>query len=131
MKVITCIGCPNSCKITIKELDGKLIIEGNKCKKGREFAINEIKNPKRSLCTTVKTIFENFPRISVRTNGEIPKELISRAMEIINKIVIHKPVNCGEIIIENILDTQIDVIATEDLQQLLEGKFSEEVCFKH
>ena len=34
----TCIICPKSCSITLKEQDGVFTIEGNECKRGAEYA---------------------------------------------------------------------------------------------
>ena len=42
MKEYTCIVCPRSCRITVEEKDGELVITGNTCKRGYEFAKNEI-----------------------------------------------------------------------------------------
>ena len=53
---------------------------GKQVQKGITFAIEEVHSPKRSLTTTVRTVFENFPVAPVRTNGEIPKEKIPAVM---------------------------------------------------
>jgi CxxC motif-containing protein len=70
-------------------------------------------NPKRVLTTTVKTLFPEHPRVSVKTSEAIPKGLLYKAMEEINKIVIDKEMKIGEIVIKNILDTGVDVILTK------------------
>ncbi|HBA02788.1 MAG TPA: molybdopterin oxidoreductase, partial [Clostridium sp.] len=61
LKKITCIMCPNGCKLTIIEKNEELLVEGNKCKRGIEFGINEIKNPLRSIASTVNTIYKEMP----------------------------------------------------------------------
>lgn len=71
MKTLTCIVCPNGCTVTIDKSGDDFIVKGNMCKRGRDFAINEMTNPKRSICSTVKTTIEGFPRLPVRTDGEV------------------------------------------------------------
>ena len=97
-------------------VDEQNSITGNMCKRGETYVINEITNPKRVLTTTVKTVFKDIPRASVKTIDAIPKELIYQAMEVINKVVIDKEMHIGEVVIENILDTGIDVVLTKEVK---------------
>ena len=73
---MTCIVCPNGCRLQVMEKDGKIEVTGATCKKGVAFAENELKNPTRSIASTVKTIFPDCPYVSVKTDGELPKEHI-------------------------------------------------------
>ncbi|MEG1255842.1 DUF1667 domain-containing protein [Clostridium sp.] len=123
MRTLTCIVCPNGCELTVDNKGEELVIEGNLCEKGKDFAINEMKNPMRSVCSTVKTIYKDIPRLSVRTDGDIPAKEVINAMKALSQIVIKHPVTCGEIIVENFLNMKINLIATNDLKHLLqEGK---------
>ena len=58
---MTCIVCPNGCRLQVMEKDGKIEVTGATCKKGVAFAENELKNPTRSIASTVKTIFPGLP----------------------------------------------------------------------
>ena len=40
-----------------------------KCPKGKEYAINEMTDPRRSIATTVRTIFKECPVLPVRQRG--------------------------------------------------------------
>lgn len=119
MKEITCIVCPNGCKLTVKKENGEYHVTGHKCKRGISFAIQEMEDPRRTLCTTVKTSFKEIPRLSVRTDGEIQKHLIHPLMQQLRKIEIKEPVTVGEIIEENVFDSGINIIATTSLKQQL------------
>lgn len=113
---LTCIVCPVGCNIVVEQKGGQRIIKGNRCIKGEKYAIDEITRPMRSLCTTIRTHNPNIPRLPVRTDGEIPLELIMDAMDVINRTKLSRPaVGCGDIIIENILDTGINIIATRSM----------------
>ena len=104
MKELVCIVCPNGCLLKIDEKTLK--VEGNKCKKGEEFAISELTAPKRTLTTTVRTAFKDIPVLPVRVSGEIPKDKIFDVMKEINKTVV------DETVIKNVLNLGVDVIAT-------------------
>lgn len=115
-KDMICIVCPNGCKIH-SELDdnGNLKVMGNKCVRGIKFARDEMTGPTRSLTTTVATCFPHMPYLPVRTDGEIPRDMMKKVMLVLNEITVNETVSCGQVIITNILDTGIDVIATADI----------------
>lgn len=128
MDQLTCIVCPRGCLLKV-EMGETIKISGNKCSKGREFAEKEATNPTRVVTSTVKTNFIHQPRISVRTQGEIPKNKIKEVIEAINKVVIEKKIGIGEVIVENIANTGIHLIATMDMIQFEKEEYvSETVC---
>ncbi|BBE31223.1 molybdopterin oxidoreductase [Tepiditoga spiralis] len=112
---LTCIVCPNGCMLEVSKKNSEIIVSGNLCKRGYDFAVNELNNPVRTICTTVRTTYKNMSRLPVRTSGEVPKPLIFDIMSVINKVVINEPVSIGDIIIENVLNTGVDIIATSKL----------------
>lgn len=119
MKNITCIICPNGCHLEVDKQGDEFVVSGNLCKRGAEFAINEMTNPKRSICSTVKTSYKLVPRLSVRTDGEIPLNYIFKVMGEINKVYIDHQVHSGEIIIRNVLGTGVNIISTSDMYYLM------------
>lgn len=123
MRRIVCIVCPNGCLLEIDKAGDTLKINGYKCERGREFAVKELTAPTRTLTSTVKTIYKEVSRLSVRTDGEIPKEKIFDAMKTINSIEIDSLVHTGDILIHDIAGTGINLIATSDLEYLLTGRF--------
>lgn len=112
MLKMICINCPNGCELTI---DDNKQVSGNLCNKGKEFALNELSNPKRTLTTTIKTVFPSCPVVSVRTNKPIKKGLIFEAMHIINNTVIDKKLHINDVVINNILDSGVDIIITTNI----------------
>ena len=113
-KNLTCIICPQGCNIKVEYDNGEVKnISGNTCKRGYDYAISEVTNPVRTITSTVKT--ENGDIIPVKTSKPIPKELIFKCMEEINKTVAKLPIKIGDIVIKNILDTGVDVIVTRNV----------------
>ena len=112
---ITCITCPIGCRITVEVTDGVYAFSGNKCPKGAEFAKTEMTAPMRSLTTTVRTVFPDMPVLPVRTRGELPKGKIPEIMRELSKVVITEKINIGETIVDDILGTGCDIIATNEM----------------
>ncbi len=115
MQELTCIVCPNGCRISVEFKDGDYVFSGNKCVRGIEFARAELTAPTRSVTTTVKTAFSGMPVLPVRTNGEIPKKMIPVLIHALASVVVTQPVGIGETVIEDVLGTGCDVIATSDI----------------
>lgn len=114
-KELICITCPNSCHLSVEERDGAITVAGNTCPKGEEFAKAELTHPVRTLTTTVKTAFADFPYLPVRTAGVIPRESIPAVMKVLAEFEQKERVLCGNVIISNICDTECDIIATATL----------------
>lgn len=109
---LTCIICPKGCSINVETENGEVkTIEGNTCKRGYDYAYSEVTNPVRTITSTIK--LENGKIISVKTDKPIPKELIFKCMEEINKTTAKLPVKIGDILIENILNTGSNIVATK------------------
>lgn len=110
-KEIICTVCPKGCRITA-ETDGKnvLSVTGYSCKRGEVYAKAECVNPVRVLTTTVMT--DKNTVASVKTAEAIPKNLIFDAMKVINGVTAKTPLNVGDIVLSNILNTGVNVIAT-------------------
>lgn len=120
VKDMICIVCPKGCKlIVIKDNTSQTgyVVEGNKCLRGVDYGIKEMTNPTRVLTTTVRISDAPLNRIPVRTSGDIPKNLIMDAMELINKVEVKAPVKAGQVIIKNILETGVDIIASRSMYQ--------------
>lgn len=111
-KEMVCIMCPVGCHLTIDE---KLNVEGNKCKRGIVYAVEEVTHPKRVLTTTIKTNSKTTPRLSVKTNEPLEKELIFAALSELSKIIIEKDVKIGDIIVNNICGTKVNIVATNQI----------------
>ena len=112
IRKMTCINCPLGCSIEVGINGDEIQVSGNKCKRGHEYGINEIKDPRRIITSTIKVLGGDKPLVSVKTDREIPKKLIFEVMKIINKSSINGPVKIGDILLENILDTGINIVAT-------------------
>ena len=115
-KEMICIGCPLGCSLSV-EYVGKTIqsINGNRCKVGLEYAEKECFNPERTLTTTVRVRNGHLPLVSVRTNKPLPKNRIFDAMTSLAKVEVEAPIRIGEEIVQNLFDTNVNVVATKNI----------------
>jgi len=115
-RVITCIGCPMGCQVTIIMENGEIInIENYVCKKGKEYAQDEVTNPTR-MVTAVLTVEGSREPLSVKTQQFIPKEKIFDCLDVIYGSKVTLPVSIGDVIVKDVCGTGIDVVATKHLQ---------------
>ena len=117
-KDLTCINCPLGCQISVK-IDGDEVVEvsGNTCKKGEEYAIKEVTNPTRIITSTV--IVEggsgNNSQVSVKTETDIPKDKIYDVMDALKGVSIKAPVKIGDVIVEDVAGTDVNIVATRNI----------------
>ena len=116
---MTCINCPLGCSLEVSIMGEDIQVSGNKCKRGHEYGLNEIKDPRRIVTSTIKVIGGDKPLVSAKTDREIPKKLMIEAMKIINQNKAIAPVNIGDILIKNILETGANIVATSSVRSIL------------
>ena len=112
-RTLTCIICPRGCTLTVEHEEGKVYsVSGNICPRGVQYATDECTAPKRTLTSTVRC--RDGSLISVKTASQIPKEKIFAAMRQINSTLADNGVKIGDIIIKNVAETGISVVATSE-----------------
>ncbi len=119
-KELVCIVCPVGCRLTVEEdntAENVYKITGNQCKRGIAYTIEEMTHPTRMIPTTVKIEGAFLNRLPVRTDKPIDKNLIFEAMDVINKLSIEAPVKMGDVLIKNILGTEVNIIATRSMKK--------------
>jgi len=116
MKKFTCIVCPISCNLQVDENNGEILVTGNQCKRGMKFGIAEYTSPVRMLTTTVKTKNGTIARLPVISSSEVPKKQLKSIVEELYKITVECPIKRGDIVVKNIGNTGVDIIATRTIQ---------------
>ena len=115
-KELTCIGCPMGCQITVELEHGEILsVKGNTCAIGDKYARNEVLHPERTVTSTVVVDGGDKPRVSVKTAGNIPKDRIFDCMKEINAVRVQAPVRIGDVMIENVVDSGVNVVATRNI----------------
>ena len=111
MKELICIKCPKGCHLHVDDENG-YAVTGNSCERGAEYGKKELTNPTRVLTSTVKVTGSLHRRVSVKSLGELPRALLEKKKKINKKKKLTAPVHIGDVVIANILNTGIDIVAT-------------------
>jgi CxxC motif-containing protein len=114
MKEMICIICPKGCRLQVDEQNDCRVI-GNACPRGAKYGLAEIKNPVRTVTSTVRVAAGHDRRCPVKTDCPIPKTMIMDAMALLENVEIKPPVRIGQVIAENICGTKANFIATRNL----------------
>ncbi len=115
-KTLICTVCPNGCEIEVNYTTKEdAVITGYTCKRGIPYALDECFEPKRTFTSSVKIAGTDRRMLPVRTTGPIPKELLMKAADEVAKIALEVPVKCGDVIVENFLDTDVKLVAAMSL----------------
>jgi len=111
-----CIICPNGCRIKV-EYEGINIesIKGDECPKGKDYVKNEITNPLRVFTGSVLVGNGDFSLASVKTSVPIPKKYLKKIAEITRQLKVESPIKIGQVVASNLLDNNIDLIATRKI----------------
>ena len=112
---LTCISCPLGCPLRVETDENGAVVQvtGNTCKRGEVYGKKEVTAPERTVTSTVAVERGSAPLVSVRTRGDIPKGKIFDCMEAIRRARAQAPIQMGDVIIENVCGTGVDVIATK------------------
>lgn len=115
---LTCINCPLGCALTVRVEDGRVLgVSGNTCKRGEDYGRKEVTNPTRIVTSTVRVTGGDTVMVSVKTKEDIPKGKIFACVEALKDVVISAPVRIGDVILENVAGTGVDVVATKNVER--------------
>ena len=100
MANITCIVCPMGCPLVVTKTD------------------EELTNPKRVITSTVKLEKSYLNLLPVKTQDSIPKDMMFEIMEVLDNIKVSAPINVGDVIIENILNTGVNIVSAKTVEEV-------------
>jgi len=112
---IICVACPKGCRLEARREDGEILVSHAGCKRGRQYAIGEITDPRRMVASTVRISGGLHPLIPVYTSAPFPKDRIFDLLDQIRATQIQAPVTTGDVVIRDALGTGIDIIASRDM----------------
>lgn len=114
---LICVSCPVGCAVVAELSDSGevLSVAGNTCKRGEIYAKAECTHPERMVTSTVRVEGGRLPVVPVKTSRPVPKEKIFDIMAAINTITLKAPVTIGDIVIQNVLDSGADIVATNEV----------------
>lgn len=116
-----CINCPLGCPLQVElevKADGEnvILVSGNTCRRGETYAKEEVTDPRRVVTSTVALTGGEQAVVSVKTEKAIPKDNIGACMKALKKITAEAPVRIGDVLVENIADTGVELVATKGVR---------------
>jgi len=117
MTEITCVSCPVGCLMQVSQENGNLTVTGNQCPTGIDYAKEELTAPTRNIATSIKITGGHMEMLSVKTAAPIPKEKIMETVAEIHTITAKAPIKVGDIILKNVANTGIDILATRNVDK--------------
>lgn len=118
IKELICISCPMGCHLKV-DIENQTVT-GNTCKRGEVYGIKEVTNPVRVVTSTVKIKSGELPVIPVKTKEAVPKDLNFKIMEVLRQVEVEAPIKIGQVIVENILGSGVDIVATRSIKKVEE-----------
>ena len=115
-ETVICIGCPLGCRVsvTLDRRRGVTRIAGAQCRQGERYVLKELREPVRTLTTTVRTVDEGFPLLPVRTSRPVLKKLMADIMRETAGLRVKPPVRCGKVLVSDVAGSGADLVATTD-----------------
>ena len=106
------------CRIAVEMKDGEVIkTENAQCGRGRDYSLQELRSPVRDFFTTVRVAGGKIPVVSVRSTGPVPKSMLMACAVELAEIVIPAPVKNGDVIVINMKNLGVDIVATKDVDK--------------
>jgi CxxC motif-containing protein len=116
IKKLICVSCPKGCTLEVT-VDGKTLVKvnGESCKRGVDYAAREISDPRRMIASTVRVKNGFHPLVPVYSLQPVPKPMIQAVLKELRKVELKAPVEQGSIVLENVLGTGVDIVASRDM----------------
>ncbi|PKN99426.1 MAG: molybdopterin oxidoreductase [Chloroflexi bacterium HGW-Chloroflexi-4] len=113
---VICVTCPKGCTLIVTR-DGETVIDvENGCKRGKDYAQQELIDPRRMVASSVRLKGGLHPLLPVYTSVPFPKPRIPELLALLRKIEISTPVTLDQIVLENVLDTGINIHASREMK---------------
>ena len=115
-KNFLCVACPVGCALKV-EVSGLevLKVEGNTCPRGVKYAQDEVTNPVRTFTSTIRVKGGVLPVCPVRSRAPLPLQKVFDVTKEVAKASLSAPITIGQVIIENVCGTGIDIVACRSL----------------
>lgn len=109
------MACPKGCRLKVSRDGETFVVSEQGCKRGEQYARQEMTDPRRMVATTVQVVNGSHPLLPVYTAAPFPKAKIHPLLGELRKLKLVPPIGMGEVIIKDALGTGIDVIASRDM----------------
>lgn len=117
IKEVICCGCDEKCVLDIDEVDNDLEVSGNRCDVGIKVAEAEFKSTKGVFTTIVRIKGAKCNVVPVKTTKPVDKKLWVECSKALSRIYVGAPINIGDTVCKNLLNTGVDVVCTKKVSR--------------
>jgi len=115
---VICVTCPKGCTLEVTK-DGETVVSIlNGCKRGHEYAKQELTDPRRMVASSVRISGSIHPLLPVYTSAPFPKPRIPELLKALREVEISAPVKMEQPVLENVLGTGINVLASREMKKV-------------
>jgi CxxC motif-containing protein len=115
---VICVTCPKGCTLEVTK-DGETVVSVlNGCKRGHEYAKQELTDPRRMVASSVRISGGIHPLLPVYTSAPFPKPRIPELLKALREVEVSAPVKLEQPILENALGTGINVLASREMKKV-------------
>lgn len=115
---VICVNCPKGCTLEVNK-DGETIVSIlNGCKRGHEYARQELTDPRRMVATSVRIQNGIHPLMPVYTSAPFPKKRIPELLKTLRQVEVSAPIQMGQPILEDALGTGINILASREMKKV-------------
>jgi CxxC motif-containing protein len=116
---VICVTCPKGCTLIVTR-DGQTVINvENGCKRGHDYAQQELTDPRRMVASSVRLKGGLHPLLPVYTSAPFPKPRIPELLSLLRKVEVTTPVSLDQVVLENVLGTSIDIHASREMKEIV------------
>lgn len=115
---VICVTCPKGCTLEVTRDGNTVVSVVNGCKRGHEYAQQELTDPRRMVATSVRVKGGLHPLLPVYTSSPFPKPRISELLAILRDIEVDAPIDLDDVVLQNALDTGINIQASRTVKSV-------------
>ncbi len=116
MEKVICTTCPKGCTLEVTR-DGDTVVSViNGCKRGHEYAKQELTDPRRMVASSVRVSGGMHPLMPVYTSAPFPKPRIPELLKVLRTVEIKTPIKVDQVVISDVLGTGIDIKASRTME---------------
>ncbi len=114
---IICVTCPKGCVLKVKHEDKEILEVLDGCKRGEDYALCELQDPRRMVASTVKVRGGLHPLVPVYTRQAFPKPLIPQLAQELRQVEVPAPVKINQVVLADALGTGVDIVTSRDMPE--------------
>lgn len=117
---VICVTCPKGCTLEVTREGQTVVAVKNGCKRGHEYARQELVDPRRRVASSVRIRKALHPLLPVYTSAAFPKPRIPELLMLLRKVEINAPVHMDDVVVKDVLGTGIDVLASREMKAVIQ-----------